>query len=81
MDRKDIFIRTVKTFAQAFIGAMIPSLASSLSSIPETWAGMPAWLAQVFNPQLIIGSCCAAGVCAVWNAWLQYKEVTKNEQA
>jgi len=70
---KDTLIRTGKTFIQAFLGALIPSFITACSSVPAVWADIPAWLGQVFNPQLIIGSCCAAGICAIWNYKLQSK--------
>lgn len=64
----DWLIRTIKTFVQTFLGTLIPALVVALGTPPETWANVLPWLGSIFTPQLIIGDCLAAGICAMWNA-------------
>lgn len=63
----DWAIRTIKTFIQVFLGTLIPAVCVSMEAPPAVWAEVPAWLGAIFTPQLIIGDCLAAAICAVWN--------------
>ena len=59
---KDILIRALKTFAQAFGGILVPEICLILSGgFPESWSA--AWL--VLAP--ILASALAAGISAAWN--------------
>lgn len=59
MNYKDVAVRAVKTFAQAFLGA----LAVSVSGIVDMDTAKAALLAAI-----------SAGVAAAWNAALEYKK-------
>lgn len=70
MKRKDVLIRTAKTFAQVFFGTLIPALTVALATPPSGWGEVLPWLGTIFTPQLIIGDCLSAGICAIWNGLL-----------
>lgn len=63
----DWLIRTIKTFVQVFLGTLIPAVCVSMSTPPSAWADVLPWLGTIFTPQLVIGDCLAAAICAVWN--------------
>lgn len=65
---KDWQIRTVKTFAQVFLGTLIPAVVVALAVPPATWGEVWRWLGGIFTPQLVIGDCLSAAICAAWNA-------------
>lgn len=67
---KDVLIRTGKTFVQVFFGTLIPALTLALAMPPESWEEFFPWLGSVFTPQLIVGDCLSAAICAVWNGLL-----------
>lgn len=71
--KSDVWIRTLKTFAQVFLGTLIPALILALANVPESWHEVLPWLGSIFTPQLIIGDCLSAAICAVWNGLLQKK--------
>lgn len=59
---KDVLIRTIKTFIEAFLGVLIPEIALILQgNLPEDWC-------PVVLP--IICAALAAGITAAWNAYL-----------
>lgn len=59
---RDILIRAAKTFVQAFLGVLIPSLIIYLQGgWPPSWAAFWTWLAPVLAAAL------AAAISAVWN--------------
>lgn len=68
---KDWVIRTLKTFVQVFLGTLIPALVLALGSAPSTWSEVLPWLWSIFTPQLIIGDCLSAAICAAWNIILE----------
>lgn len=69
---KDTIIRTGKTFIQAFAGNLIPAIVTACKSVPESWSEVGGWImTQILTPQVIIGTCLATAICAVWNASLQ----------
>ena len=68
---KDWIVRTIKTFAQVFFGTLIPALCIALATPPEAWAEFFPWLGSIFTPQLVIGDCLSAAICAVWNLLLE----------
>lgn len=60
---QDIIIRACKTFAQAFLGVLLPSLVIYLQGgWPANWAAFWTWLAPV------LAAAIAAGISAIWNA-------------
>ena len=68
---RDILIRAVKTFVQAFFGVLIPALIIYLQGgWPPTWAEFWTWLAPVLAAAL------AAAISAVWNVLGLPKEVS-----
>lgn len=67
----DWAIRSVKTFVQVFIATLISALWAGDNVPPVDWGTVPAWLLGVFTPQLILGDCLAAALCAVWNIRLE----------
>ena len=75
---RDVWVRTAKTFAQVFIGTLIPALMIAISTPPETWYEILPWIGDIFTPRLIIGDCLSAAVCAVWNVALQKKDGAKS---
>lgn len=70
----DWLIRTIKTFVQVFFGTLIPALVVAMSNAPETWAEVLPWLGSIFTPQLVIGDCLAAAICAMWNVIKEMNE-------
>lgn len=59
---KDWQIRAIKTFVQAFGGALVPELVMILSTgVPESWTKVWTLLAPVICAAL------AAGISAAWN--------------
>lgn len=75
---RDIIIRALKTFAQAFFGVVVPEVCVILNGgFPESWSA--AWL--VTAP--VIASALAAGLSAAWNLIGYYlsdaKEVNDHE--
>lgn len=63
----DWAIRTVKTFIQVFLGTLFSALLPALATPPASWGEVLGWFFALFTPQLIIGDCFAAAICAVWN--------------
>lgn len=63
----DWAVRTIKTFAQVFFGTLIAALIPALAVPPETWGELLPWFGGLFTPQLIIGDCLSAAICAIWN--------------
>lgn len=57
---KDITIRALKTFVQAFLGILIPEVILILNN-QEMWSD---WKAVIIP---FVASGCAAGISAVWN--------------
>lgn len=57
---KDIAIRALKTFVQAFLGILIPEVILILNN-QEMWSDWKAVLIP------FVASGCAAGISAVWN--------------
>lgn len=68
---QDWKIRTIKTFVQVFLGTLIPALVTALGRAPAAWSDVLPWLGTIFTPQLIIGDCLAAAICAAWNYILE----------
>ena len=67
---QDILIRAAKTFVQAFLGVLLPSLVIYLQGgWPASWAAFWTWLAPVLAAAL------AAAISAVWNIIGLPKEV------
>lgn len=71
---QDWIIRTVKTFIQVFFGTLIPALVAAMSHAPAVWSDVLPWLGSIFTPQLIIGDCLAAAICAAWNIILEHNK-------
>lgn len=68
---KDVLVRAGKTFVQAFLGVLLPSLVIYLQGgWPPSWAAFWAWLAPV------LAAAIAAAISAVWNAIGLPKEAT-----
>lgn len=68
---RDVLVRALKTFIQAFFGVLIPALIIYLQGgWPADWAAFWAWLAPVLAAAL------AAAISAVWNAFGLPKEVS-----
>ena len=63
----DWLVRTAKTFIQVFFGTLIPAVIVAFCQTPETWADVLPWIGSIFTPQLVIGDCLTAGICAAWN--------------
>ena len=63
----DWAVRTIKTFVQVFAGTLIPALVIALATPPATWGEVLSWIGGIFTPQLVIGDCLTAAICAVWN--------------
>lgn len=59
--------RTVKTFIQVFFGTLIAALLPALAAPPASWGEVLGWFFALFTPQLIIGDCLSAAICAIWN--------------
>lgn len=68
---QDWLIRTIKTFIQVFLGTLIPALVAALANAPGAWSEVLPWLGSIFTPQLLIGDCLSAAICAAWNIVLQ----------
>lgn len=60
---KDIVIRAVKTFVQAFFGVFIPEICVILQN-PELPVDLTGWKALIIP---LACSALAAGISAVWN--------------
>lgn len=69
----DWLIRTLKTFVQVFVGTLIPAVVIALASPPATWGEVLPWLGSIFTPQLVIGDCLSAAICAAWNSVRELK--------
>ena len=67
----DWLIRTGKTFVQVFAGTLIPAVVSAMAVAPQTWAEVLPWIGGIFTPQLILGDCLTAAICAAWNSALE----------
>lgn len=71
MDKKDIAIRALKTFVQAFLGVLIPEAVTLLNGgfadISAAW--------KVLSP--VIAAALAAGISAVWNSVKGYLDDRK----
>ena len=66
MKLKDWQIRSLKTFAQAFGGVLIPEVVMILNNgVPEGWSKLWTLLAPVICAAL------AAGISAAWNVILE----------
>lgn len=70
----DWLVRTIKTFVQVFLGTLVPAVCVSLNTPPETWAEVLPWIGTIFTPQLVIGDCLAAAICALWNCIREMNE-------
>ena len=71
---KDTLIRSGKTFVQAFAGNLIPAVMTACGNVPQEWSKVGAWvMGEILTPQVIIGSCLATAICAVWNASIDKK--------
>lgn len=64
---KDTLVRTGKTFIQAFFGVLIPEIVVVLNNVVSFENIGKAW-AYLFP---FICSALAAGICAVWNGYMQ----------
>lgn len=73
---QDWIIRTVKTFVQVFLGTLIPAVVTAMASCPAAWSEVWPWLGTIFTPQLLIGDCLAAAICAAWNYILEHQRGT-----
>ena len=63
---KDWMIRSLKTFAQAFFGVLVPEICALLShGWPESWGVLWACLSPV------VAAALSAAICAVWNISLE----------
>lgn len=71
---KDWQIRALKTFVQVFLGTLIPAVTISMGTPPTTWAEVLPWFGAIFTPQLIIGDCMSAAICALWNIILEHNK-------
>ena len=72
---KDIAIRALKTFVQAFLGILIPEVILILNN-QEMWSD---WKAVIIP---FVASGCAAGISAVWNMVLgKTTKGIENEEA
>ena len=72
---KDIVIRALKTFVQAFLGILIPEIILILNN-QEMWSD---WKAVIIP---FAASGCAAGISAVWNMVLgKTTKGIENEEA
>ena len=72
---KDIAIRALKTFVQAFLGILIPEIILILNN-QEMWSD---WKAVIIP---FVASGCAAGISAVWNMVLgKTTKGIENEEA
>ena len=71
---QDWIIRTKKTFVQVFFGTLIPAFILACTHAPEVWADVLPWLGSIFTPQLIIGDCLSAAICAAWNYILEQQK-------
>ena len=72
---KDITIRALKTFVQAFLGILIPEVILILNN-QEMWSD---WKAVIIP---FVASGCAAGISAVWNMVLgKTTKGIENEEA
>ncbi len=74
---KDIAIRALKTFVQAFLGILIPEIILILNN-QEMWSD---WKAVIIP---FVASGLAAGISAVWNMILNKSNKTdtiENEEA
>lgn len=70
---KDWMIRSLKTFAQAFFGVLIPEACAMLShGWPESWGVLWACLSPV------IAAALSAAICAVWNIQLERSKENPN---
>lgn len=65
MDKKDILIRALKTFAQAFFGVLIPEICTILAG-GFTDIGTFGRAVMPF-----VAAALAAGISAVWNTILK----------
>lgn len=63
----DWLVRTLKTFVQVFFGTLIAAIIPALATPPEAWKDVLPWFFGLFTPQLIIGDCLSAAICAIWN--------------
>ena len=72
---KDVIIRALKTFAQAFFGVLIPEVVVILQGgFPESWSVLWAYLSPV------VAAALAAAISAVWNS-LQLLAVSAKEES
>ena len=53
---------------------MIPAVTISMGTPPTTWAEVLPWFGAIFTPQLIIGDCLSAAICALWNIILEHNK-------
>lgn len=63
----DWLIRTIKTFVQVFFGTLIVAVIPALETAPTLWTEVLPWFFSLFTPQLILGDCMSAAICAAWN--------------
>lgn len=69
----DWLVRTIKTFIQVFFGTLIPAVCVAMANAPASWAEVLPWLGAIFTPQLLLGDCLAAAICAAWNGLKELK--------
>ena len=70
---KDVLIRAVKTFVQAFFGILVPEITMLLQgTLPADWEG---WKIALIP---LLCSALAAGISAVWNVVLLYLKEGKH---
>lgn len=71
---KDWMIRALKTFAQSFLGVLIPALATYLAGgWPDTWKEM--WVALAPT----IAAALSAAISALWNIVLEHNRAKAEE--
>ena len=68
MDKKDIAVRAAKTFAQAFLGVLIPEAVALLNG------GFPEVSTLWKTAAPFVSAALAAGISAVWNVIRSYLE-------
>ena len=73
MDIKDIAIRAVKTFVQAFLGVFLTALCGFLK---DGFSDLPTFK-KALAP--VVAAALSAGICAVWNSVLTLLQTDEKE--